>query len=196
MANEQAKRLEMDLFSTEKPMYLGNDIEINAMKEYVPKTLDKISSYIEKIFGKRPVFSDKIVTVDKLPTTRDKKGKPTSKIFGLYQPETGLTVYDKSIFPKLNDTERKELQEYGLLTQKTEDIVGHEAVHHVQKKTGAIRNYVKKFGDDARAYIEGIATKMTEYIFGRQQPIYATEQVLAENVIRRHGIKKAFTGKD
>jgi hypothetical protein len=193
-SRSQTKKLEMDLFSTERPMYYGTGEEIDVLKKYVPGTLAKISSYIERMFGNKPVFSDKIVAVGKLPTTRDKKGKPREKTFGLYQPGTGLTVYDRAIFPELNDPERQELKEYGLMRQKTEDVVGHEAVHHVQKKTGAIKNYTKKLGENARAYIEGMATKMTEYIFGRQQPIYATEQVLAKDVIRRHGLKKAFAG--
>ncbi len=134
------------------------------------------------------------IAVKELPTYVNSFGRIVGKVFGVYKPGTNKLRADPVLFPELGHPLRYRLQNDNMLAQSAEDVLTHEGTHAIQDQSGAINNYIKKAWFGARSYIEGMATKATEYLTKKKQPVYAREQKEADRIISNYGFRKAFLG--
>lgn len=198
----QVEQLKRELFvnanpHVDEPIYYGTKHEVNIIRKYLKPTLEKIKGYFKEM-GIMPSFRDTVATVSKLPTARNGKGRIIGKVFANYEPREGMSVmrYDPAIIPEMGDPQRDELYESGMLKQSITEAMTHEGVHHVQKKTGALREYAARFGEKARDAIEGLASYFTSEITGIPQLVYVTQQhTYARPIVKEHGRRKATTGR-
>ena len=168
------------------------------LKYYVAETLDSIKNYFSELIGAMPVF-DNYVTVRDLPletqTVRfhDRKGTrtyeiPKGKVFGEYNTDTEQIVLDSSLF---DSVKKKYLQDKGFDVPSPERVIGEEAIHHVQNRTGSMHRALREYGSAARDYIEGAASSLADYLFGSTD-IYQYEKSLFRKEAEKKGIQDAF----
>jgi len=195
MALSQADRFTEDLYDdlhsseSNEPVFENHP---TLLRRYWPPIQEKLSRYAREI-GITPKFHEWRVRVSELPTYKA-FGRIWGKVFGRYTPWEKKIEFDASVFPELEHHTRYQLKKQGMPVQDAEDVGVHEGGHALQEESGALDKYLKKAWIFARAYIEGLNTKATEYMTGRKQAVYRVYQKLAERLINKYGMKKAFRG--
>lgn len=191
-------------FDDMEPTYL-NHPEI--LGKYAKPIAKDMREFFGKNIGKAPYQKDLKIAITKLPTTyqvlwkmyTDGKNasikpvgiKPVGKIFGYFNPDANEIGIDPAVFPELNDPERKYLK--GMEIPDASRTLGEELFHHGQKKTGIMEAYIKKFGPDARKYIEGQAAHYSDQKYGSTK-IYPEWKDDYRKLMDRYGEKKALEG--
>lgn len=189
----ETERLTNELYAdsdSQEPVYENHP---TLLRRYWRPVQKKLSRYAREI-GITPKFHEWRVRVSELPTIRDRRGRIGGKVFGRYTPGEKRIEYDASVFPELGHPTRDELKRQGMLVQDAEEVGVHEGGHALQEESGALGRYLRKAWIFAKAYIEGLNTKATEYMTGRKQAVYRVYQKLAERLINKYGMKKAFRG--
>lgn len=191
-------------FEGMEPVYL-NHPEI--LSKYAKPIAKDMREFFGKKIGKAPYQKDLKMKITKLPTTYQVLWKmhtdgmnaylkpaairPIGKIFGYFNPDANEIGIDSSVFPELNDPERKYLK--GMEIPDASRTMGEELFHHGQKKTGIMDAYIKKFGPDARKYIEGQAAHYSDERYGKTR-IYPEWKDDYRKLMDKHGEKRALEG--
>jgi len=175
----------------------------DVLSKYYRSVSGKVKGYLGRL-GLRQDIDDVNVRAENLPTwyaVLFDRGKvhlrPVGKIFGLYDPSTNTLVVDKTTVPELGDSvtsdERAMLKAYDIGIPSVERVMGEEHIHHAQKKTGAMANYISRMGNKARDYLEGAASSVGDKLFGRTG-IYQQEKEQYRQLVERLGERRAFCG--
>lgn len=162
------------------------------LRRYWRPIQKKLSEYARQM-GIQPKFNEWRVRVSELPTYKA-LGRIFGKVFGRYRPGEKILELDPSLIPELKHPTRYELKKQDMLKQDIEEVGLHEGIHGLQDESGALDKYLQRAWIFARTYIEGLATKATAHLTGKEQPVYRGAQKLAQRLIDKYGMRKAFRG--
>jgi len=171
------------------------------LKKYYRPVSYRISKYLESLIGKKPYFGDLRVRIKNLETVwfaiKTPLGYlpvfPVGKVYGKFNSEKNDIELDPSLFPELDSPLRRTLRKYGVEIPDAKRVFGEELIHSVQKKQGAIRNYMNNYGERAVEYIEGAAAYISDKLFG-ETGIYKTYKEKFKRLAQQIGLRKAFAG--
>ena len=186
-------------FDDMEPTYLNHP---DILGKYAKAVSKDVRDFFGNRIGKAPYQNDLRMKITKLPSKYQVLWKmnedgmkayimPVGKVFGYFNPETNEIGIDPVVFPELNDPERDYLR--GMDIPDARRTIGEEIFHHGQKKTGVMDAYIRKFGADARKYIEGQAAHYTDQMYGRTG-IYPEWKDDYRKLVDHYGEKKALGG--
>lgn len=171
--------------------------EEGIIRKYYTKAKEKIQDYFSKKMERYPYFGDLKIGLEKLPTYigfvkewGKAKLKPVGKVFGMYSPETNTILIDPVVFEELDDPERGWLEKYFDIPS-AENVIGHEMLHSDQENTGILGKLYRKYGEEARGYIEGAVSYVSDSIFG-ESGCYTRLKEGFSRLVDNIGLKRAY----
>lgn len=157
------------------------------LKPYVDSVMGQISGKFGEMYNAVPDYTSAEISVKKQPGIYRllvDKGqvvlKKVGRIFGSYNPDNNKIEIDPEVAE-------------GKAPVSLRRVLGEEMIHYAQNRFGSIANYAKKFGKDARDYVEGAAATWADRMFG-ETGVYPREKRLFEDYEREVGPKAAFLG--
>ncbi len=167
------------------------------LKRYYTKSKARLYDFFVKNMDRLPYFGRLRIGLAKLPTYialvkewGRVKLRPIGKVFGLYSPETNTILIDPVVMPELDDPERAWLRKY-MDIPSGESVLGHEMVHSDQANTGLMDRLYRKYGQQAREYVEGAASYICDAIFGKSG-CYGKLKAWFGSLVEKSGLKRAY----
>ena len=185
------------LYSDELVDTRNLESEEGIIRKYYKRARQRIGDYFSKKMGRMPYFGDLKIGLAKLPTYFSLvkewgklKMKPVGKVFGMYSPESNTVLVDPVVFKELADPERRWLRKY-MDMPSGENVIGHEMLHCDQENTGILERLYRRYGEDARGYIEGAVSYVADSVFG-ESGCYTRLKEGFSRLVDRIGLKRAY----
>lgn len=223
MPETNADALKQELFANniekDLPAYDGPRSLFSKYLSTAKTILYRLKPYLHDELGKMPSFKYAKASFTKMPTMYQRLIevspsyikvilRPVGRVFGSYDHTTDTILADPELaspgqFMQLYQHEmeigpgyvRKRSRPAGKIRKPPlVRVLGEEIVHYAQSKIGAIDRYIGKYGHEARDYIEGAASVVSDYLFGSMNT-YPREREKFSKLARRIGYRNALEGK-